>query len=317
MAALQSRSIEAINEGQVPAELQEELLGSVNALVEAISCTPPAADDAGRSRMPGRSRTGYGSSRTRSSARGLGRLLARRAEGDALAGERDLHFLAGLVDAPLDRRERDLERVGDLGVREPDDVAQQQRHLQVDAQVLDRAPHGVDRLDALERRIDDLERRNVLEVDHRARPALERPQLVEHAVLRHLEEPGREPAAEREARQALVDAEEDLLGQILGQRAVAHEPKHVVEDRQLVRADDEREGALISSLSLPQDAEIRLGQRQVGRSIAPECDNERSGFCVAAQVVSCHLRRNSQTQEPQGRGSKIGELALFLKTAIE
>ena len=44
-AALQSRSIEAINEGQVPADLQEELLGSVNALVEAISCTPPAADD--------------------------------------------------------------------------------------------------------------------------------------------------------------------------------------------------------------------------------------------------------------------------------
>jgi hypothetical protein len=29
----------------VPAELQEELLGSVNALVEAISCTPPGADD--------------------------------------------------------------------------------------------------------------------------------------------------------------------------------------------------------------------------------------------------------------------------------
>ncbi len=45
VAALQSRSIAAINEGQVPADLQEELLGSVNALVEAITCTPPAADD--------------------------------------------------------------------------------------------------------------------------------------------------------------------------------------------------------------------------------------------------------------------------------
>jgi hypothetical protein len=42
---LQSRTIAAINAGQVPAELQEELLGSVNALAEAISCTPPAADD--------------------------------------------------------------------------------------------------------------------------------------------------------------------------------------------------------------------------------------------------------------------------------
>jgi hypothetical protein len=42
---LQSRTIAAINAGQVPAELQEELLGSVNALAEAISCTPPEAHD--------------------------------------------------------------------------------------------------------------------------------------------------------------------------------------------------------------------------------------------------------------------------------
>jgi hypothetical protein len=42
---LQSRTIEAINAGEVPAELQEELLGSVNALWEAISCTPPRAED--------------------------------------------------------------------------------------------------------------------------------------------------------------------------------------------------------------------------------------------------------------------------------
>jgi len=44
-AALQRQSIAAINEGAVPADLQEELLGSVNALVEGISCTPPDADD--------------------------------------------------------------------------------------------------------------------------------------------------------------------------------------------------------------------------------------------------------------------------------
>ena len=200
---------------------------------------------------------------------GLGRLLAGRAEGDALAGERDLDFLARLVDPPLDGGERDLERVGDLGVREPDDVAKQERHLQVDAQVLDRTPDGVDRLDPLERRVDDLERRDVLEVDDRTRPPLERAQLVEDAVLRHLEEPGREPAAKREVRQPLVDADEDFLRQILGKRSVAHEPKHVVEDGKLIRTDDERESSLISSLGLPQDAEIRLGQRQVGGSIAP------------------------------------------------
>ena len=42
----------------------------------------------------------------------------------------------------------------------------------------------------------------------------------------------------------------------------------VVEDGKLVRTDDERESSLISSLGLPQDAEIRLGQRQVRASIA-------------------------------------------------
>ena len=43
--ALQGRAIAAINAGRVPTELQEELLGSVNALLEAISCVPPRADD--------------------------------------------------------------------------------------------------------------------------------------------------------------------------------------------------------------------------------------------------------------------------------
>ena len=43
--ALQRQTIAAINEGAVPAELQEELLGSVNALAEAVSCMPPNADD--------------------------------------------------------------------------------------------------------------------------------------------------------------------------------------------------------------------------------------------------------------------------------
>ena len=58
--------------------------------------------------------------------------------------------------------------------------------------------------------------------------------------------------------QALEDAEEDLLRQILGERPVADEPQHVVEDRRLVRPDDEREGALVATLCLPQNPEIRL-----------------------------------------------------------
>ena len=72
------------------------------------------------------------------------------------------------------------------------------------------------------------------------RPALARAQLVEHAVLRHLEEPGRELRAEREPREPLEDPEEDLLRQILGERPIADEPEDVVEDGRLVRAQDER-----------------------------------------------------------------------------
>ena len=106
------------------------------------------------------------------------------------------------------------------------------------------------------------ERRHVLERHDRTRPALDGPQLVEDAVLRHLEEPRRELGAEREPREALEDAQEDLLGQILGERTVAHHPQHVVVDRNLVRAHDDREGAFIASLRLPQDAMFRLGQRQ-------------------------------------------------------
>jgi hypothetical protein len=44
MVTLQSRTIAAVNAGRVPAELQEELLGSVNALLAGVSCTPPGSD---------------------------------------------------------------------------------------------------------------------------------------------------------------------------------------------------------------------------------------------------------------------------------
>ena len=43
--ALQRRAIAAINDRSVPPDLQEELLGSVNALVEGVTCEPPGADD--------------------------------------------------------------------------------------------------------------------------------------------------------------------------------------------------------------------------------------------------------------------------------
>lgn len=42
--ALQRQAIAAINDRSVPPDLQEELLGSVNALVEGVTCEPPEAD---------------------------------------------------------------------------------------------------------------------------------------------------------------------------------------------------------------------------------------------------------------------------------
>jgi hypothetical protein len=42
---LQQQAIRAINSGRVPAELQEELLGSANTLLAGISCTRPEAAD--------------------------------------------------------------------------------------------------------------------------------------------------------------------------------------------------------------------------------------------------------------------------------
>ncbi len=120
----------------------------------------------------------------------------------ALPVKRELNLFPRLVDSPLDGRERDLERLRDLRVREADDIAQQQRHLEIGVQPLDRSPDGVDCLGALSRRVDDLERGNVLELDDSPRTALDGAKLVEHPVLRHLEEPGRKARAQRKSREA-------------------------------------------------------------------------------------------------------------------
>ena len=43
-SGLQRSTIAAINDGEVPEEIQEELLGAVNELLEGISCSPPRVD---------------------------------------------------------------------------------------------------------------------------------------------------------------------------------------------------------------------------------------------------------------------------------
>ena len=185
-------------------------------------------------------------------------------------------LFARLVDAPLDGGERDLERVRDLRVREADDVAEQERHLEIDGEGLDGAPDGVDRLRPLERLVDDLERRDVVQRDDCAWSTLERAQLVEHAVLRDLEEPRREPRAVGESREPLVHPQEDLLRQILGETSVADEAQHVVVDRLLVRPDDEVERPLVTPLGLSEHTVIGLRQGQCAASIASTCDDSHT-----------------------------------------
>ena len=79
--------------------------------------------------------------------------------------------------------------------------------------------------------------RHGLDVDRRAAAALTGAQLVDHPVLGDLEQPRRELAAAVEPRQRLVDAQEDLLAQVLGQGPVAtQDARDVVVQRRLVLA---------------------------------------------------------------------------------
>ena len=120
------------------------------------------------------------------------------------------------------------------------------------------APERVDRLGFLDRPVEGLERRCVVERNDDVRPALARAQLIEDAVLRHLEEPRRELASQREPRQRLEDAQEDLLRQILRVRAITRQAEDVVEDGRSVRADDLGKRGLVPALSAAEDSGIRL-----------------------------------------------------------
>ena len=126
------------------------------------------------------------------------------------------------------------------------------------------------------------ERRDVVEGDDCARASLHRAKLVEDPVLRHLEEPGREPAPQRELRQALIDAEEDLLRQVLGECAVADKTQDVVVNRSLVGADDQVERAFVAALSFLENSKVGLGERHRRLSISRLLGTRY-------QVFACHL----------------------------
>jgi hypothetical protein len=188
-------------------------------------------------------------------------VFAGRVERDPLARERDLHLFARLVDPPLHGGERDLEGIADLRIREADDVPEEESHFQVRVESRNGSPDRIDRLDAFERRVRVVERGQVLDRARRLRLSLPRAELVQDAVLGDLEEPGRKTAAQREPWKPLVDPKEDVLRQILGQRAVVDHPQDVVVDRQLVRPMDDRESAFVTPLRRAENREIGLLER--------------------------------------------------------
>ncbi len=60
--------------------------------------------------------------------------------------------------------------------------------------------------------------------------------------------------------ETVVDAQEDVLRQVLGEGPIADHPQDVVEDRRLVRDDERREGTRVTTLRLAEDRELRLGK---------------------------------------------------------
>ena len=135
----------------------------------------------------------------------------------------------------------------------------------------------------------------------------------------HLEQPGREARAEREAGQPLVDAEEDLLRQILCQGAVARQPQHVVEDRPLVGPHDDRERTLVTALGLPEDTEVRLWERHEGgeyrASLEGNCTARplRGSVTSGFPVISGGTGRPSSVEH--GR-SEVGQLASVARAQL-
>ena len=87
-----------------------------------------------------------------------------------------------------------------------------------------------------------------------------------------------------------MDADEDLLGEILRKATVADHSKHVVVDGPLVGADDDRERPPIASLGLPKDVLVRLFESQCAASIQPFSASTSTIY----DSVKCH-RAQSRT----------------------
>ena len=99
-------------------------------------------------------------------------------------------------------------------------------------------------------------------------------------LLRDLEEPRREARPVGEAQEALEDAQEDLLRQVLREAPVTDEPQDVVVDGLLVRPDDEAERPLVTPLGLSEHT----------------VDGLRQGRCAAEDEWSRDVSRTITTR---------------------
>ena len=81
---------------------------------------------------------------------------------------------------------------------------------------------------------------------------------------------------EGELRQPLEDADEDVLGQIFGERPLAGQAVDVVVNRDLVVPHDRGERALVATLSLAEDGRIGLWKRH-SSTLAPFRTNSLAG----------------------------------------
>jgi hypothetical protein len=166
-------------------------------------------------------------------------------------------------DQRLDGADRDAERLGDLGVRAPLELVQDERRALVVGQPVERAP--------------DLLRTGAVVVrGGRREPVVERdlggtPRLLAEAlpagVARDRQQPAERPLGARAARERAVGVEERGLGDVLGVGGVREPAERVAVDVEPVAAVQplERRALFRHSADLPCSRPSRHARRTISR----------------------------------------------------
>ena len=90
-------------------------------------------------------------------------------------------------------------------------------------------------------------------------PALGSPQLVQRQVGRNGEEPCDEPALGSVAAAEAEHLDEDVLGHLLGARAVAEQPLHILEDSRTEPLEQLAKSRLVVGLYAEHEGDVRVG----------------------------------------------------------